>query len=251
MISRVRMAADGLHTNVPQKQELEDSTSCCICTEIYKCPKLLPCGHTFCMSCIQETGLKASKRPEDEMPCPLCRQQFKIPSDGFTGLQNNYYVELLIRVAHILDPCVEALISGDACLEENQEEAGKEDQRAEMYCCDCKHKLCEECCRHHRKLKMTKNHELLPISEQIPTDKDLMHSPVPISCELHKQEDLKIYCKACKTVACPICFFEKHEGHKGIYVTKAVDEIRKDFTNNIEKVKIFISRAQMKRTQIT
>jgi len=232
--------------------ELNESTSCCICTGIYKCPKLLPCGHTFCMNCIQETGLKISKGPGDEVPCPICRQQFKIPSVGFAGLQNNYYVEGLIRMAHVFDTSVGKLDACDACLEDNQE-IGEVIKRAEMYCCDCKQKLCEECFRHHRKLKVTKNHRLISINEQRPADEDLIQGllPVTVVCDLHIYEDLKIYCRTCKTCVCAVCFTENHEGHKGAHVNKAANEFRCEIANNIEKVKTCISEANMKKSEIT
>src|SRR6218665_182165 len=231
-------------------QELQDSTICCICTEIYKSPKLLPCGHTFCLKCSQKTALKASKGPGDEMPCPICRQQFKIPSDGLTGLQNNYYVEGLIRVAQILDSSVGKLDACDACLEDNQE-LDKVVERADMYCCDCKQKLCEECCKHHRKLKLTKNHRLIPSNEQRPADEDLIQDLVPVVCDLHIYEDLKIYCRTCKTCVCAVFFSENHEGHKGAHVNKAANEFRCEIANNIEKVKTCISEANMKKSEIT
>jgi len=236
--------------DVSDVQELEDSTSCCICTEIYTFPKLLPCGHTFCMNCIQETVLKISKDPGDEMPCPICRQRFKIPSDGCTGLQNNYYVEGLIRVPQILNPFVREIILCDACLEEDQEETGREVQRAEMYCCDCKQRLCGECCRHHRKLKLTKNHRLIQINGQRPIDGDLIQSIVSDVCELHKQKDLEIYCCVCKTCVCDICFTEHHEGHKGTHVSKAEDDFRKTIAENIEALKTYISQAVVKKSEI-
>src|SRR6218665_484249 len=242
------MAVDSSQINTEPRQAFEDSTICCICTEVYKCPKLLLCGHTFCLNCIQETALKASKGPGDEMPCPFCRRQFKIPSDGFTGLKNNYYAEGLIQ---ILKPSDALFTVCDSCSEENQDEAGKEVPKAEMYCWNCKQKLCEECCRHHRKLKLTKNHKLISINELQSTDEDLLQSLVSIVCEFHKEEDLKIYCCVCKTVACSICFTENHEGHKGTHVTKAVDDFRKKIANNIERVKTLISQAGMKKSEIT
>src|SRR6218665_697856 len=246
------MAAKVKDISEAQKQGLAESTSCCICTGIYKCPKLLPCGHTFCLNCIQETGLKTSKGPGDKMPCLVCRQQFKIPSDGFIGLRNNFYVEGLIRVTQILDQSLAVSVDCDSCFfEENQEEAGKIVPKAEMYCCDCKQKFCEKCCGHHRKLKLTKNHKLISINELQSTDEDLLQSLVSVVCEFHKEEDLKIYCCVCKTVACSICFTENHEGHKGTHITKAVDDFRKEFANNIERVKTLISQAGMKKSEIT
>src|SRR6218665_483211 len=242
------MAVDSSQINTEPRQAFEDSTICCICTEVYKCPKLLLCGHTFCLNCIQETGLKASKGPGDEMPCPFCRRQFKIPSDGFTGLKNNYYAEGLIRVTQ--KPSDALFTVCDACSDENQDEAGKEVPKAEMYCWDCKEKLCEGCYRHHRKLKLTKNHKLISINELQSTDEDLLQRLGSIVCEFHKEEDLKIYCCVCKTVACSICFTENHEGHKGTHVTKAVDDFRKEIENNIEKVLACISQAEMKKSEI-
>jgi len=181
------------------------------------------------------------------MPCPFCRRQFKIPSDGFTGLKNNYYAEGLIQ---ILKPSDALFTVCDSCSEENQDEAGKEVPKAEMYCWNCKQKLCEECCRHHRKLKLTKNHKLISINELQSTDEDLLQSLVSIVCEFHKEEDLKIYCCVCKTVACSICFTENHEGHKGTHVTKAVDDFRKKIANNIERVLACISQAEMKKSEM-
>src|SRR6218665_401827 len=159
------MAAEDSIISEVKKLALGETTRCCICTDVYTHPKLLPCSHTFCMKCIEETGLKTNKRPEDEMPCPLCRRKFKIPLEGFNGLPNNYFIEKLIQVENILDQPVSSKDVCDACLEEDEEKTCEQITTAAAYCVECKQKLCEECCRHHRKVKLTKNHKLVLIEE--------------------------------------------------------------------------------------
>jgi hypothetical protein len=47
---------------------VEDSISCPICCEIFLDPRVLPCGHTYCYSCLSK--LKTNN-------CPLCRVSFE------------------------------------------------------------------------------------------------------------------------------------------------------------------------------
>src|SRR6218665_3407623 len=160
------MAADDSKSVEFESQELYEKTTCCICTNVYTDPKTMPCMHTFCMKCIQETGLKTNKGPGDDMPCPMCRRQFKIPPEGFCGLPTNFFIAKLIQVANVSNLQVSYAALCDACLEENEETGKRIDlPKAYMYCTECKQKLCEECSRHHRKLKLTKNHTLMQINE--------------------------------------------------------------------------------------
>src|SRR5688572_7782132 len=72
------------------QDELHDVTTCCICDETYRDPVILPCVHTFCLTCLQHIGAYTDKNPGDPMPCPLCRQEFTIPEDGFAALKRNF-----------------------------------------------------------------------------------------------------------------------------------------------------------------
>ena len=110
------MAAEDCKPVEFENQELDDTISCCICTEFYTDPKALPCIHTFCMKCLQEIGLKTNKGPGDEMPCPICRRQFKIPEEGFCGLPNNFFIAKLIEVANVSNPSESSRTFCDACL---------------------------------------------------------------------------------------------------------------------------------------
>jgi len=65
--------------------------ACPICLDGFKCPKLLPCAHTFCSECLQ-TCLHKTKRLH-EVQCPLCRRCIKLPKAGVSGLLTNYFCE--------------------------------------------------------------------------------------------------------------------------------------------------------------
>src|SRR5688572_29887373 len=139
------MAAKDLDSDDIKKQGLDDMTTCCICTEVYTDPKALPCIHTFCMKCIQETGLKTNKGPGDEMPCPICRRMFKIPPQGFFGLPKNFFMTKLIQMVNASAESASSigLVLCDACAEENIVETGKQTPAADTYCVDCNQKFCQ------------------------------------------------------------------------------------------------------------
>src|SRR6218665_3646129 len=154
------MASRDLSSAAIKKQELDDMTTCCICTDVYTDPRALPCIHTFCMKCLQNSGLKTNKRPGDEMPCPICRRLFKIPPEGFSGLPKHFFIERLLQVSKVTDTSKETKSVCRLCMEECNEQEGRVTPTATTYCVECKYKLCEECCSEHRKFKATKHHKL-------------------------------------------------------------------------------------------
>ncbi|ESP01773.1 hypothetical protein LOTGIDRAFT_139123 [Lottia gigantea] len=73
------MAAASL-TNIPE---------CSICCEDFKTPKFLPCGHTFCLDCIERyIGDKI-----ETFHCPLCGQDVTIPVGGAKMFTTNYIAQ--------------------------------------------------------------------------------------------------------------------------------------------------------------
>lgn len=51
---------------------LEEQFKCCICLDIFTHPTSIPCGHNFCLECIE--GFWDTKRKPE---CPLCKEKFK------------------------------------------------------------------------------------------------------------------------------------------------------------------------------
>ena len=83
-------------------EEVDDIIQCCICTEIYTNPKVLPCVHTFCHCCLETYA--QGKNPGDEATCPLCRHEFTIPPGGMALLPHNFLVATLIAARQFFRP---------------------------------------------------------------------------------------------------------------------------------------------------
>ena len=81
-------------------------TECPICMERLENPKLLPCYHTFCCSCIERLYSEHHGR----FPCPLCRSLFYAPSiDCCARLPTDVYAEELVHACETLEETQEEL----------------------------------------------------------------------------------------------------------------------------------------------
>uniref|UniRef100_A0A672YXN7 RING-type domain-containing protein n=1 Tax=Sphaeramia orbicularis TaxID=375764 RepID=A0A672YXN7_9TELE len=72
----------------PASFALDEARLCCsICLELFKDPVTIPCGHSYCMSCLTDLW-----DHEQTCSCPQCRASFSPrPSLG----RNNLLVEML------------------------------------------------------------------------------------------------------------------------------------------------------------
>lgn len=235
--------------SIKRQDELDDFTTCCICSGLYTDPKTLPCMHTFCISCLLDTGLNSNKGPGDQMPCPTCRGLFKIPPEGFHGLPKNLFIERLIQFSRFTDQSTKPVVLCSLCFEESREQEGKNTPTADAYCIICKHKLCKDCCFEHREFKATKYHNLLPLSE-CESDQNVIIDLAPIACEVHGEKYVDVYCANCKEVVCAICFIEEHKNHEGSHVNKCMNGFRNEIENNTETMNECIAQALTKKAEL-
>ena len=62
-------------------------SECPICYECYQSdavvqPKILPCGHVFCLGCLREMTSLGKEGACDVIKCPLCRTAHDKPEAG-------------------------------------------------------------------------------------------------------------------------------------------------------------------------
>ena len=101
--------------------------TCPMCLEALKRPKLLPCSHTFCETCLE--GL-VKHHPYGSFPCPSCRENIRVPPGGVPAFKSNFYI----------DP---------ARLKKKKEtpfcEKHPKSREIELYCIQCDACICLKC----------------------------------------------------------------------------------------------------------
>ncbi len=83
------------------------------------------------------------------------------------------------------------------------------------YCVECSEYLCDQCVQAHRRVKLTKEHTIVPKNEAQKPDEVLPgDKAVILMCPLHKYEALKLYCDTCDKLTCRDCQLHSHKEHK-------------------------------------
>jgi len=220
-------------------KQLDDITECPICTEVYTDPRSLPCVHTYCLKCIE--AWSKDKQPGDKLACPLCRKEFTVPSNGVKGLPKNFFVANFLQIKELssveskTSPC-EACSGGEGSESEVQ-------NMASVYCVECQMKLCQNCERAHKAFKATRSHKLIAVGDKI-NPETLYQSMPSISCDLHVDESLKIYCFDCKLAICIMCYIKSHNGHKCSDVNEVLDEFRKQMTVDVDNIAAGVAKCR-------
>ena len=75
---------------------LDDTTNCAVCLELYEekgplVPKLLPCTHSVCVTCLQRIFKK-----DNSVDCPVCGDH-QVSEKGIDGIYENRYILKNIR----------------------------------------------------------------------------------------------------------------------------------------------------------
>ena len=191
-----------------QKKKMDDLT-CSICLDSFYDPRITPCSHVFCSSCL-------SSLPSPF--CPLCR--CPLPLSSFFPLAWDVSKELLKKKEK------EEVVLCECC----DDDDGTSRKVATFWCEDC-HKVkdcpeyfCDSCEKVEHQTKISRKHHRIPL-----TEKPLL---APL-CEQHHQE-LLFFCNTEEKSLCYRCL-EDHLGHNVISIEKQAEKNREVLRDLIEK----------------
>ncbi|ROJ29203.1 E3 ubiquitin-protein ligase TRIM33 [Anabarilius grahami] len=85
--------------------------------------------------------------------------------------------------------------------------AGCEESEVSGWCVQCEEALCLDCMSAHRRVKVTRDHEVTP--KNPPTGWIQRRR-----CPLHTQESLRFFCLVCEELTCKDCQLITHRGHR-------------------------------------
>src|SRR6218665_378480 len=205
------------------QDQMADVTECCICTDVYTKPKILPCIHTFCLRCLEKYGTE--KNTGDQMACPICRREFFIPDGGFCNLPNNFFIDKMLEIRKLSEASTIEVLCG-TCPDEDR-------MKAKMFCFQCEQNLCERCCVAHSKVKLCQNHQVVEIGNNLKPQEVNFRSS---NCDQHPGEIVKMYCEDDKATICFLCFAESHQTHKCLSVAKASEEFSSALKTDLKTV---------------
>ncbi|PVD22015.1 hypothetical protein C0Q70_17818 [Pomacea canaliculata] len=198
---------------------------CAVCTNDFTTPKILPCGHLLCRECV--ISWMDSKA---DAGCPLCRCPIVEQSDGSSSatvdaLPTDFVMEALVESARVLSKdhlcCV--------C----------EDVRADFICMQCQVMLCSACTKAHKKLPVSRNHDVESVSTVTP---ERLAASRPALCADHGDKQAEYFCREHRLAVCSAC---KANKHKVCRETNYLDnEIQSAQNSLIDLTKILVEAEQ-------
>ncbi|XP_055019464.1 tripartite motif-containing protein 16-like [Boleophthalmus pectinirostris] len=186
---------------------------CSLCLDTLKDPATIPCGHSFCLGCIDKNW---NENEEGEgYTCPSCAKAFKprpalVVSGTFAAL-----VEELARLQTAPTDDFECFatdedIACDVC-KGNRLKSVKS-------CLACRASYCEHHLQPHYESPAFLKHQLVPPSKSVAQS----------ICQ-HHNEDLKMFCLTDQQVICFLCSIEEHKTHETVSAaterTKKLDQL--------------------------
>ncbi|XP_056301300.1 uncharacterized protein ftr97 isoform X2 [Danio aesculapii] len=189
-----------------------DQYSCSVCLDLLRDPVTIPCGHSYCMSCINECWNKDQKAP---YKCPQCRQTFSLkpPLNRSTVLAE--LMEKLRAQESPQSPAGPGEIACDFC-------AG-ESIKAVKSCLECRASYCELHVQPHYNVPALRKHGLVKAST------------IPV-CSKHDKL-LEVYCRTDQTCVCAHCLMDDHKGHDTVPSTTERKEKELKLSGTQTKVK--------------
>lgn len=166
----------------------KDQYSCSVCLELMKDPVTIPCGHSYCMSCISEYWRKNQLR---KTQCPQCRHEY--PTTPALN-KNTLLAEILENLSN---PTFQGSfpapgeVECDFC-------TGKK-LRAVKSCLQCQASYCEMHLQPHYDVPALKKHKLV-----FPTN--------ILTCSRHDKV-LEAFCRTDNVCICMSCVIDDHKGH--------------------------------------
>ncbi|KAM9531097.1 tripartite motif-containing protein 16-like isoform 4-T5 [Salvelinus alpinus] len=200
----------------------QDQFCCSVCLDLLKEPVVIPCGHSYCRSCIE--GCWDQDVLKGVYSCPQCRETFT-PRPNLR--KNNMLAELVekLRKTGLQAAPPPALcyagpgdVACDFC-------TGTRKQKALMSCLACLASYCETHLQPHYESPAFKKHKLVKATAQLQEK----------ICS-HHDKLLEVYCRTDQQCICLLCVMDEHKGHDTVSAAAERTEKQRQLGMSQQKV---------------
>lgn len=189
----------------------QDQIECSICLEPLTDPTTIPCGHTYCVVCINRSWDEDEKKG-CSYRCPQCRKTF---SERPALNKNTMLADVVERFRETglqPAPTTELVYPGpedaacDVC-------TGRK-LRATRSCLTCLDSYCELHLNLHNELNAGSKHQISSATTNLQE----------AICTVHDKKPLEVYCHTERQFICYVCAVTTHKGHNTVPVAERVDK---------------------------
>ncbi len=171
----------------------QDEFKCAMCLELLKDPVTIPCGDSYCKSCI--TGCWGQEDQMRVCSCPQCRQTFSPRPALATNTMLAEVVEKLKKRKRPADCDAEdGDVQCDVC-------TGRK-YKAVNSCLMCLNSYCQNHLDQHENLFKGKRHKVTEATGRL---QDMI-------CQKH-EKILEVFCRTDKKCICVLCMMDEHKNH--------------------------------------
>ncbi|XP_067308685.1 LOW QUALITY PROTEIN: finTRIM family, member 16 [Pseudorasbora parva] len=175
----------------------QDQFSCSVCLDLLKDPVTIPCGHSYCMSCI--TGCWDQGDQKGVYSCPQCRQTFTPrPVLGKNTMLAEVVEKLKKTKLQAARPAQCYSESGDVKCDACTGDKNK----AIKSCLVCLNSYCQNHLEQHESLFKGKRHNLMDATGRLQE----------MICPQHEKL-MEIYCRSEQKCICLLCLVDEHKNH--------------------------------------
>ncbi|XP_077065488.1 tripartite motif-containing protein 16-like [Siphateles boraxobius] len=200
----------------------QDEFLCSVCLDLLKDPVAIPCGHSFCLSCI--TGRWDQEDQMRVYSCPQCRQTVS-PRPALT--KNTMLAEVVEKLKKTKLPADCYAGAGDV----QCDVCDGRKRKAVKSCLGCLNSYCQNHLEQHESFFKRKRHNLT----------DATGGLQEMVCQTHDKL-LEVFCHTDQKFICLLCTMDEHKNHDTVSAAahrtekqKQLKETQRSFQQRIQQ----------------